>query len=73
MAHPDEQLMGKLDAEAIRENISVDEIRLTIRYVSEGRCQCCGGDPDEMLACGHRRCEFCRQREHECIACAVAT
>jgi hypothetical protein len=43
-------------------------------WVHRGYCQCCGYDDDELeaLPCGHRRCELCADRDHFCMACAVA-
>lgn len=62
---------GALTPEEIRRLISVDWIEHTARYVAMGRCQCCG-DAGDPMACGHRRCEHCAERRHECIACALA-
>lgn len=35
-------------------------------------CQCCGYDRVEQMECGHYRCELCANRDHFCLACALA-
>lgn len=57
--------------EEIRDAVGPEDIRLIVDWVRYRRCQCCGGEGDAM-DCGHLRCELCEDRDHTCIACALA-
>ena len=49
-----------------------DWLREIADRVAARTCQCCPGDDDELMACGHYRCELCRARDHDCLACVLA-
>lgn len=66
-----------LTPEEIREAMKTEDVwgyQQVARWVRERSCQCCPGDGDYRMDCGHFICELCKMRghEHQCIACALA-
>jgi hypothetical protein len=67
---------GYTSPEEVRDCFKGDSagIDLILARVRDGHCPCCGNKWDMIeLECGHKMCiNFCLNRNHECIPCALS-